>query len=183
VFLEVLALLVLVVASPRSLPTYTVSTPGSQEIQIPLEAMLSTQLAEDLAESGFTSLICKPNRDSAYVLRAPMLHRAEMYDDEAATAASHAMAHLPYHLLASRISKAVASRLPQLRASIQLADELAATIGEYVQKLLGNTGAGAAVSVELQEEPDKQGKRQLDLEIHTGNQLINGADVQLSFFV
>ena len=52
----------------EGLPAYTVSTPGSQEIQIPLEAMLSAQLAEDLAESGFTVLICKPNRDSAYLL-------------------------------------------------------------------------------------------------------------------
>lgn len=99
----------------ENLPLYSVSSPDAQEIQIPLEAMLSAQLAKDLAGSGFTSLICKPNRDSAYVLRAPMLHRAEVYDDESATATSHAMTHLPYQLLASRISEAVASRLPQVR--------------------------------------------------------------------
>ena len=112
----------------EDLPVYTVSTPGSQEMQIPLEAMLSGQLAEDLAESGFTALICKPNRDSAYVLRAPMLHRAEVYDDEAATATSKAMTRLPYQLLASRISEAVASRLPQLRASTRSTHEMATAI-------------------------------------------------------
>lgn len=89
----------------EDLPLYTVSKPDVQEMQIPLEVMLSAQLAEDLAESGFTSLICKPNRDSAYVLRAPMLHLAEVYDDEAATTASKAMAHLPYQLLRAGFRK------------------------------------------------------------------------------
>lgn len=98
----------------EDLPLYRVAKPDAQEMQIPLEALLSAQLAEDLAESGFTPFTCKPNRDSAYLLRAPMLHRAKRYDDEAATAASRAMAHLPYQLLASRISEAVASNLPRL---------------------------------------------------------------------
>ena len=71
----------------RSPPFHKISQPDTQEMQIPLEAALSGQLAEDLAESGFTAHICKPNHNSAYVLRAPISHRAEVYDDEAATAA------------------------------------------------------------------------------------------------
>jgi hypothetical protein len=76
-----------------------------------------------------------------------------------------------------------ADRLPQLRSSSLPANALGTAIGELVQQLLINSGAGTAVSVEIQEESDKAGKRQLDLRIHTGKKLVNGADVQLSFFV
>jgi predicted component of type VI protein secretion system len=86
-------------------------------MQITLEAMLPAQITKDLAGTGNTPLICKPNRDSAYLLWSPMLHCAKVYDDEAATDASKAMTHLPYQLLASRISEAVASKLPRRRSS------------------------------------------------------------------
>jgi predicted component of type VI protein secretion system len=152
-------------------------------MQIPLESMLSGQLAEDLAGAGFTPLICKPNRDSAYVLWAPMLHRPEVYDDAAATAASRAMAHLPYQLLANRISETVASNLPRLRAASLSADELGNAIGRLLQQLVTDTGAGAGVAVEVQKETDKSGKIQVDIEIHTGVKVLNGAEVRLSFAV
>jgi type VI secretion system ImpC/EvpB family protein/type VI secretion system ImpB/VipA family protein len=163
------------------LPLHHLTKPDEQEMQIPLEALLSGQLAEDLAASGFTPLICKPNRDSAYVLWAPMLHRPEIYDDAAATAASRAMAHLPYQLLASRISETVASNLPRLRAASLSAEDLGNVIGHLLQQLVANTGAGAGVTVKVHTEADESGKRQVDLEIHTGREVLNGANVQLSF--
>ena len=77
----------------------------------------------------------------------PDAAQAEVYDDEAATATSKDMTHLPYQRLASRISEAVANRLPQLRASSRLTHEMAAAIGEDVQQLIASTGDGAAVSI------------------------------------
>ena len=167
----------------EDLPLQHLAGPDEQEMQIPLESLLSGQLAEDLAGSGFTPLICKPNRDSAYVLWAPMLHRPEAYDDAAATAASRAMTHLPYQLLANRISEAVASNLPRLRAASLSADDLGNAIGRLLQQLVANTGAGAGVTVEVQKEADESGKRQVDLEIHTGEEVLNRAEVRLSFTV
>ena len=61
--------------------------------------------------------------------------------------------------------------------------ELAAAIGKHVQQLLANTGTGVNVNVEIQKDSDKSGKRQMDLGIHTGQQLLNEADVQLSFYI
>lgn len=167
----------------EDLPLYRAEKPGEQELQIPLEALLSGQLAEDLADAGFTPFICRPNRDSAYALWAPVLHRPEVYGDEATTAASRAMSHLPYQLLASRISDAITSNLPRLRASAASADELGMAIGTLVRQLVANTGTGANVSVDVQQDQDKTGTSQVDLRIHTGKQLLNGADVQLSFRV
>ena len=165
----------------EDLPLYSWAEPNEQEMQIPLEAMLSGQLAEDLAGSGFTPLICKPNRDSAYVLWAPMLHRPEVYGDAAATAASRAMTHLPYQLLASRISETISSNIPQLRSASLSADDLGNAIGKLLEQLVANTGAGAGVAVEVQKEANESGKRQVDLGIHTGEEILNGADVRLSF--
>ena len=165
----------------EDLPLQHLAGSDEQEMQIPLEALLSGQLAEDLAGSGFTPLICKPNRDSAYVLWAPMLHRPEVYDDAAATSASRAMTHLPYQLLANRISEAVASNLPRLRAASLSANDLGNAIGQLLQQLVATTGADAGVAVEVQKEADESGKRQVDLVIHTGKKVLNGADVRLSF--
>ena len=167
----------------EGLPLHSLARPNEQEMQIPLEALLSGQLAEDLARSGFTPLVCKPNRDSAGVLWAPLLHRPEVYDDAAATAASRAMTHLPYQLLANRISEAVASNLPRLRAASLSADDLGNTIGQLLQQLVATTGADAGVAVEIQKQVDESGNRQVDLVIHTGKEVLNGADVRLSFMV
>ena len=165
----------------EDLPLHSLARPDEQEVQIPLEAMLSGQLAEDLAGAGFAPLICIPNRDSAYVQWAPMLHQPEIYDDAAASAASRAMTHLPYQLLANRISEAVASNLPLLRAASLSADDLGNALGHLLHQLVANTGAGAGVAVEVQTETDESGKRAVDLEIHTGAKILNGADVRLSF--
>jgi type VI secretion system protein ImpC len=167
----------------ENLPLHSLAEANELEMQIPLEAMLSGQLAEDLAGSGFTPLICKPNRDSAYVLRAPMLHRPEVYGDAAATAASRAMAHLPYQLLASRISETISSNIPQLRSASLSADDLGNAIGKLLQQLVANSGAGASVAIEVQKEANESGKVQVDLRIHTGKEVLNGADVRLSFLV
>ena len=165
----------------EDLPLHSLASPDEQEVQIPLESLLSGQLAEDLAGTGFAPLICKPNRDSAYVLWAPMLHRPEVYDDATATAASRAMTYLSYQLLANRISEAVASNLPRLRAASLSADDLGNAIGHLLQQLVANTGAGAGVAVEVHKEADDSGKRQIDLGIRTGEKVLKGADVQLSF--
>jgi len=133
---------------------------AASELQIPLEAMLTAQLAEDLGESGFTPFTCKPNRDSAYLLWVPMLHRAEVYDDEAATASSKAMPHLPYQLLACRISEAILSNIPGLRLGAVSANELGTAIDGFMQQFLANTGAGTAVNIEVQQEPYKYGKNE-----------------------
>ena len=165
----------------EDLPLYSRAEPNEQEMQIPLEALLSGQLAEDLAGSGFTPLVCKPNRDSAYVLWAPMLHRPEVYGDAAATAASRAMTHLPYQLLANRISETISSNLPRLHSASLSADDLGNAIGKLLQQLVATSGAGASVAVEVHTESDESGKRQVDLVIHTGKEVLNGADVRLSF--
>ena len=62
------------------------------------------------------------------------------------------------------------------------ADEYGTAIGEFVQHLIVNTGASANESVEVRKAYGKSGKRQVELSIHTGQQLLNGADLQLSFF-
>ena len=167
----------------EDLPLYQSGEPGGQELQLPLAAMLSGQLAEDLAEAGFTPFICIPNRDSAYALRAPMMHRPEVYGDEAITVASRAMNHLPYQLLASRISDAISSNLPRLRSEASSADEFGTAIGEFVQELVATTGADAKVSVAVRQDVDNTEAGEVDLRIRTGEQLLNGADVLLSLRV
>lgn len=167
----------------EDLQLHSYSRPGQQDMQIPLESMLPGQLTEDLAGSGITAVICKANRDSAYLLQAPMLHRPEVYDDEAATTASRDMNKLPYQLLASRISNVISMNITRLRASSRSAEELGAAIGGLVQHLLGNTGPGAGIGVEIQKQIDESGHRQVDLTIHTGNRLLSGANLQLSFRV
>jgi predicted component of type VI protein secretion system len=154
-----------------------------QEMEIPLEMMPSAQLAEDLAGYGFTPLICKPNRDSAYVLWAPMLHRPEVYDDGDSTAASRAMAQLPYQLFASRISQVLMNIIPRLGSRSLSADDLGKAIGNAVKQLIADTGSDASVGVDIQNLPNTSEKRQVELSIFPGKRLVHGATVRLMFIV
>jgi hypothetical protein len=112
-----------------------------------------------------------------------MMHRPEVYGDEAATAASREMNNLSYQLLASRILDAISNNLPHLRSETDSLDELGTAIGALVQQLVETTGTGAQVSVDVQQDEDNTESRHVDLMIRTGDQLLNGSDMQLSFRV
>ena len=167
----------------EGLPTHRVTRPDMQEMEIPLEMMPSAQLAEDLAGYGFIPLICKPNRDSVYVLKAPMLHRPEVYDDDDSTAASRAMAQLPYQLFASRISQVLMNIIPKLGSRSLSTDDLGNAINDAVTQLITDTGSDASVSVDIQNLPNTSGKRQVELSIYAGKRLVDGATVRLKFIV
>jgi type VI secretion system protein ImpC len=165
------------------LALHGVDTGGGQVVQIPLEARLSEELAVDLAQFGITPVLCRANRDSACVLRAPLLHRPARYGDEAATAGSRAMATLPYALLAGRLAQAVADRLPRLRSAHDTAQDIGSALGEYLGGLLRGTGSGASVEIQVVADESAPQRERLDLVIRMGKQVLNGAAVPLSIAI
>lgn len=164
----------------EGLDLYAADRGPGRPMQIPLAAAIPDRLAEDLAEAGITALTCRPERDSAYVMRAPTLHRPEVYGDTRATAASRAMARLPYQLLAARIAAKVARNRASLTAG-KGPEEIGWALERFLWELVAGTGAGAAVEVGVARDAARAGRPVAEIRLRTGAAVLNGAEVALTF--
>lgn len=161
----------------EDLPIHEVQGDGARSVRIPLSSYVPDKLARDLAEVGFIALTCPPEGDSAYLFRAPVLHRPEHYSSEQANEKSRVMSTLPYQMLASRVVDML-SRSKAALAGGASASEIKGALQAILMVLLADTGPGAGAAVELRQE----GSQLLaDLRIRTGAGVLNG--VELSFTI
>jgi predicted component of type VI protein secretion system len=153
-------------------------TRAQGELQIPLESMLTMQNAEDIAACGLAPLVCQPNRDAAYALYMPTLRRAgapRKRDEDN-------LVSLPYQLLAARVSALLSAQREQMVDAGS--DEATAQRTQRVlDDLLADTGPGHTAQVTLTRDPDHRERRLLELELHTGRDVLNGATLHLTVAV
>jgi len=148
----------------EDLPIHSLRDERGRRVQVPLECLLSQQLAGDLAECGFLVLAAQDNSDAAFVPHAPMLFQA--------SGATPAVS-LPYQLLAGRVVRAVADHLGQPGPA---GGEAARELERRVAELIADTGAGATVSVELRDG-------EALLRLRTGMAVLGGVALELSFLL
>ena len=160
------------------LDVWTYRERSGNEIAIPLQALLSMENAGDLAQSGFTALICQPNRDAAYLLHAPVLRIPENYPGRVAPAAQD-LTSLPYQLLASRVTTLLGAHR-DLFGEGGDADQIAANAQKILDGILAGTGPGAHAHISVHPDPGHPGHHLLDLELHTGRDILNGATLHLT---
>jgi len=146
-------------------------TPPGGAYQVPLEAALPDKVLVDLADAGVAALACRPNRDSVFAPRAPMVHRADTYGDKAATEAARAMAKLPYQLVAARVTAALARYLATVPPERPAADAARGVEG-FLGDLLATTGPESDVTVTATDGA-------LDIAARTGRQVLGGGMVRL----
>jgi predicted component of type VI protein secretion system len=139
--------------------------------QIPLEAALPDKVLRDMADAGVAPLACRPNRDSLFAPRAPMVHRPDTYDDPGATEAARDMARLSYQLVAARVTAALARYLARIPDGTPAA-EAARGVEGFLADLLATTGPGAAVTVTAADGA-------LDIAARTGRYVLGGGAVRL----
>lgn len=146
------------------------TAPGGA-VQVPLEAALPDKVLRDMADAGVSPLACRPNRDSVFVPRAPVVHRPDTYDDPGATEAARGMARLGYQLIAARVTAALARHLAAVPPETPAA-ETARGVEGFLGDLLATTGPGAAVTVTARDGV-------LDIDARTGRDVLGGSAVRL----
>ncbi len=137
--------------------------------QIPLETLLDADACRDLAACGIVPLSCRRNRDTAFLAQAPLAHRPEIYGDAAMTAASRAMATLPYQLGAARLL----AELDALLGGIGAIDADAAQ--RLALALNHRLGDAARVRAGLDPDPDRADGNLLRLDVQLGRDRAGGA--------
>ena len=151
---------------------------SGNEVAIPLCTLLSAENTDDLAQFGFASLTCQPNRDAVYLLRAPTLRAAEKHPGRA-THTAQELTSLPYQLLASRVTALLGAHRDLLLEGGN-AQHIAANTQKIIDSLLADTGPGASTQIDVQPDPDRPGHHLLDLKLHTGRDILNGATLHLT---
>ena len=148
------------------------------EIAIPLHALLTMENADDLAHFGFASLTCQPNRDAIYLLYAPMLRIPEKYPGRTAHAVQE-LTSLPYQLLASRVTALLSAHRDMFMDGGN-AEHIAANAQKILDHILADTGPGAHTRVNVHPDTNRPGHHLLDLELHTGRDILNSATLNLT---
>ncbi len=162
--------------SVEDLPTHIFPGPGGRDMHIPLEAFASQTLGDDLAHRGFIAVTCAPEGDSAYLLRAPILHPPGHFSDPGATDNARRMATLGYQLLVSRMADLLGRHKAQL-VSGKGPGEIQAGLQGFFSSLVGGSGQGAGATVNL----GQSGNRMLaEIQIRMGREVMNGVSVNFT---
>lgn len=160
------------------LDLWTYRDRSGQETAIPLQRLLSRENADDLAQFGFASLTCQPNRDAAYLLHAPVLRIPGSYPGHA-TPAAQDLTSLPYQLLAGRVTTLLGAQR-DLFGQGGDTNQVAANAQKFLDGMLAGTGPGAHSMVSVHPDPARPGHHLLDLELHIGRDILNGATLHLT---
>lgn len=140
---------------------------SGNEIAMPLRSLPSLENIEDLAHFGFAALCCQPNRDAAYLLNAPTLR------------AGQESTSLAYQLLASRITVLLGAHRDLLMDGGN-AEQITANAQKIIDSMFVDTGPGAHTHIDVRPDQDRIGHHLLDLELHTGRDILNGATLHLT---
>lgn len=89
---------------------------------IPLSALFTESKYGVLAEAGFVVLGCKRNHDAAYVVQAPVVHRAGVYTSEAATQQERARTTLEFQLFLAQASHGLMALRDEIASDPALVD-------------------------------------------------------------
>lgn len=152
------------------LPLHDMTRHDGTTIRLPVEMPLSMQNAEDLAQSGLASVLGQPNRDTAWIMYAPTLRRAQREAERIS---------LPYQLFAARVIatlRAQRSELPESASS----DTTAQAVQTAMNELLADTGPEHRAQIRLEPDPDHADRHFLELDLHAGRDILNGASVQMT---
>ena len=148
------------------------------EVAIPLHALLSIENTDDLAKFGFAALTCQPNRDAVYLLNAPTLRMPESNAGRTA----QDLTSLPYQLLASRVTALLGVQHDFLMDSGN-SNQIAINARNVLDNILADTGPGAHAEVRIHADREHPERHQVDLELYTGSDILNGASLRLSVVV
>jgi predicted component of type VI protein secretion system len=146
---------------------------GGRAVAIPLRAAPDLGRVRDLAEEGLACLMARPDRDQAWLTRAPSLH-ALGRTPEADRKAMETLNSLPF----SFVSAYFEDLLETHGAPLASDEEAAATLQRLLNDVLLTTGEDGAARVEPVED---NGERRFEATIRLGRTVMGGFDFSFDF--
>jgi len=145
-------------------------------MQLAVALPIGIEAASGLADAGVACLAGERDRDAAWLVRAPSVHRsAHVPGDDGRLA--RLFASFPYQLAAARLVRAIADEKPALAESEPAA--VAAALEAALRRLLQGTGPGASAKVAAATDTDDDARLRLQVAVHTGTAVLGGAAFHL----
>lgn len=142
---------------------------------IPLRALIDPGVARDLGREGIICLACRPDRDCAWLTRAPSMHRQGATAEQADQKVMENFDSLPFRFVSTCFENLLRRHAETLSAQ-DSDDAVAGTISRLVEDVLLTTGAGAsahATPVAPSREDDESSRR-FELSIRLGEAVMSG---------
>jgi len=134
----------------------------------PTEVALSEDCVEDLAAQGITGITAVKRRDSALVLRAPVVHRITGGEPKI-------RGTLAYQLLAARLGETLLAYKDRL-AGDRSPEGIRQRFEAFLGAVLGDTGPGAGAQVQVQPQGDRL---IVHAALRTGRAVMGGVELEL----
>ncbi len=148
---------------------------GGRAAAIPLRAAPDLSRARDLADEGLACLMARPDRDQAWLTRAPSLY-AQGRAPEADRKAMETLNSLPFSFVSVYFGDLLRSE-GALFARVGSNAEVAAALQRLLNDVLLTTGEGGAARVEAFEE---DGARRFEATIRLGRAVKGGFDFDVT---
>ncbi len=153
------------------------AAPGQQipDSRITLRSILTMQTAEIIRAAGLAPLLCQSNRDSAYLLQAPTVYRP-LKSDVVGYAEPFSF---PHQLFISHVTHSLQQN-QRIRVAGQNQKVTKLRTLKFLDTLLADTGPNHAASVEVASDPNYDDRRVLQLDVHSGSDILGGATVRMN---
>lgn len=144
---------------------------------LPLRALIDPGVARDLGRDGVICLVCRPDRDQAWLTRAPSLH-AHGATPEADRRVMEQFDSLPFRFVSSYFESFFGANAANLAPSGADDAQIAASISRLANDALIATGPGAAADVtpRVRSAEDDESARCFDVSIRLGQGVMGGLE-------
>ncbi|MEP9376531.1 type VI secretion system contractile sheath large subunit [Aquabacter sp. CN5-332] len=144
---------------------------GGRRAAIPLRAPVELGVARELGHEGIICLVCRADRDQAWLTRAPAVHGHGAMA-EADRKIMEDFSSLPFRFV-SRCVEDVLHRNRALFAGARSDGEAAAAMARLLDDVLLTTGQGAAAHVSPS-DTDEEGRRHFEVSVRLGQSVMGG---------
>ena len=146
------------------------SARGGRKVAIPLRCLMDIGVARDLAYAGVIALVCRADRDQAWLTRASSLFADGAGAMSEQAKAMESLGGLPFRFISAYFETLLSAIVRSLRAE----GVTAAGIAQRLDDTLLATGSGASAHVTAAEpDPDDEGQR-FEVSIRLGQSVMGG---------
>jgi len=145
------------------------------DMEIPTEIFIDNDLAEAFLDLGMTPILCRPNRDSCFIARAPMTHNFKRNGSSRFRDSTSEC--LPLRMLSSFLVHLLASQKHRLFQGTDLST-IKENIEDFLFERITTSGATAKADVQFNVNPEDGREVFANITFHMGKTVLNGVEFE-----